>query len=71
MARFRFVITTEATMSARVEVEAATIEEAQRTALSPEFYLDPQKVRWEPDEENDVREVYLPDENDFEEIQGA
>lgn len=71
MTKFRFVITTEATMSAVVEVEAATIEEAQRTALTPEFYRDSQKVRWEPDQENDVGEVYLPDQDAFEEIGGA
>lgn len=71
MTKFRFVITTEATMSAVVEVEAATIEEAQRTALTPEFYRDSQKVRWEPDQENDGGEVYLPDQDAFEEIGGA
>jgi hypothetical protein len=67
MPRFEFTITAQATQSARVSIEAETIEEAQALALTPSFYQNPDNARFEIDEGNPVDDVYLPDENDYEE----
>ncbi|WP_327211095.1 hypothetical protein [Rhizobium leguminosarum] len=68
MPRFEFTITAPATQSARVSIEAETIEEAQAIALAPSFYEDPDNAKFEIDEGNPIHEVYLPDEDDYEEI---
>lgn len=68
MPKFEFTITAPATMSARVSVEAATIAEAQEIALRPSFYENPENARFEMDEENLIDNVYLPDEDDYEEL---
>lgn len=68
MSKFRFTITAPATVSAVVEVEADSIEEAHAIALAPSFYNDPEKASFYPDDENKLREVYLPDESDYEQI---
>jgi hypothetical protein len=63
---FKFAITVPATMTAQVEVEADTIEEAQDKALSKDFYRDPEKASFELDEGNALDGAYLPDEDDYE-----
>ncbi len=68
---FEFDVTVPATMTARVSVEADTIEEAQEKALQPSFYRDPAKARFELDEGNTLRDAYLPDESDFEVVDDA
>lgn len=67
MPKFEFTITAPATISARVSIEAATIAAAQEIALRPSFYENPENARFELDEENVIDNVYLPDEDDFEE----
>jgi hypothetical protein len=67
MPRFEFTITAPATQSARVSVEAETIEEAQAIALTPSFYENPENATFEMDEGNTIDDVYLPDESDYEE----
>jgi hypothetical protein len=67
MPRFEFTITAPATQSARVSVEAETIEEAQAIALTPSFYENPENATFELDDGNAIGEVYLPDEDDYEE----
>jgi len=65
---FEFDITIPATQTARVRVEAETIEAAQEQALAPSFYRDPSKAEFKLDEENLPRDAYLPDEGDYEEV---
>jgi len=66
MPEFEFTITHDATMSATVKVKANTIEAAQEIAQRPSFYTDPKNgVKWELDEGNAIRDVYLPDEDDY------
>lgn len=65
MPTFEFTITAPATVSARVSVEADTIEEAHEIALQPSFYQDPDNARFELDEGNIVDDVYLPDASDY------
>ena len=68
MGKFRVTITAPTTVSAVVEVEADSIEEAHAMALAPSFFNDPEKATFHPDDDNVLREVYLPDENDYEQI---
>lgn len=69
MPRFSFTITAPATVSARVEVDADTIEDARAKAVAPSFHQDPaNKVHWELDDNLPARDVYLPDADDFEEV---
>lgn len=68
MPEFQFTITANITTSARVRVEAATIEEAQQIALHSDFYQDPTKAKFVVDEENILSDVYLPDAEDYEEV---
>lgn len=65
---YRFAITVPATMTAQVEIEADSIEEAQEMALRPSFYQDPGKAKFELDEGNAVQDAYLPDSDDFTEV---
>jgi hypothetical protein len=67
MPRFEFTITAPATQSARVSVEADTIEKAQAIALEPSFYGDPDNAEFKLDDGNSIDDVYLPDEDDYEE----
>lgn len=71
MPEFEFTITTNITASARVRVEADTIEKAQEIALQSDFYNDPEKAKFEPDEGNAIDEVYLPDCSDYEVVSGG
>lgn len=67
MPKYRFAITAETTMTAIVEVSADTAPEAMAKACAPSFHADPANgVVWIPDEGNPVRDVYIPDESDFE-----
>lgn len=66
MPEFEFTITAPATMSARVKVEAETIQEAREIALHSDFYNDPEKANFELDDGNIIDEVYLPDPSDYE-----
>ncbi len=70
MPTFEFAVTVPATMTAQVTVEADTIEEAQAKALQPSFYRDPKNARFELDEENTLRDAYLPDEDDYQVVDG-
>ena len=64
---FEFTITAPATMSARVKVEADSIEDAHAKAVTRDFRENPDnKVKFELDDGNDVRGVYIPDENEYE-----
>jgi hypothetical protein len=65
---FQFAITHDVTMTAQVEIEAASIGEAQEIALGREFFQDPEKAKFVLDEGNTIRGVYLPDENDWTEV---
>jgi len=65
MPKFEFDVTVPATMTARVEVEADTIEEAREKALTPSFYRDPANASFSLDEGNVPRDAYLPDEDDY------
>ena len=65
MPKFEFTITAPATISARVQVEADTIEEAHAIALNPEFYNQPENATFELDEENTIDVVYLPDDVEY------
>lgn len=71
MPKFRFTITAEVTASAEVEVEAASIEEAQDIALQRSWYTNSANAKFEMDEGNDLRDVYLPDASDFEVVAEA
>jgi len=66
MPEFEFTITANVTTSARVRVEADTIEAAQEIALHSDFYNDPEKAKFELDEGNTMDDVYLPDKDDYE-----
>lgn len=56
---FEFSITRAVTESARVRVTAASIEQAQRIALKPEFFADPEKARFKVDEGQETRVPFL------------
>lgn len=71
MPEFEFTITANITTSARVRVEADTIEEAQDIALHSDFYNDPGKAKFEVDEGNQLTDVYLPDKDDYIELPAA
>jgi hypothetical protein len=66
MPEFEFTITANITTSAKVRVEADTIEQAQEIALHSNFYNDPEKAKFEVDEGNTLDDVYLPDREDYE-----
>lgn len=68
MPKFEFDITVPATQTARVQVEADTIEEAQEIALRPSFYRDPKNATFEMDEGNTLDDAYLPDESDYTQV---
>lgn len=68
MPEFEFTITANVTTSARVRVEAETIEQAQEIALQSNFYNDPEKAKFEVDEGNPLDNVYLPDKDDYVEV---
>jgi hypothetical protein len=68
MPEFEFTVTANITTSARVRVEADTIEEAQEIALHSDFYNDAEKAKFEADEGNTLNDVYLPDKDDYEVI---
>lgn len=63
---FEFQITAPATMTATVRVKAKSIEDAQEIALTPSWYRNPENAQFELDEGNILRDVYLPDEDDWE-----
>ena len=69
MPKFAFSITAPATVTARVCIEADSIEEAQAMALTRSFYTDPDNAQFELDDGNDIRDVYLPDDEDYEVIE--
>jgi hypothetical protein len=71
MPEFEFTITANITTSARVRVEADTIEEAQEKALHSDFYRDTEKAKFVVDEENVLSDVYLPDADDYEVVSPA
>lgn len=72
MPEFEFDITKDVTMTARVRIKADTIEEAQAIAQQPSFFNDPDiQAKFELDEGNVGRDVYLPDESDWEEVYEA
>lgn len=71
MPEFEFTITANITASARVRVEADTIEEAQEIALRSDFYNDPEKAKFEADDGNELDDVYLPDRGDYEIVSAA
>lgn len=62
---FEFTITRDVTESARVRVKAVTIEQAQRIALKPEFYMDFDKAPFAFDDGNVPPVPYLPDVSDY------
>lgn len=67
MPKFLFTITAPATVSTIVEVEADTIEAAHALAVTPSFIQSPERnLNWELDGDNMVRDVYVPDEEDYE-----
>jgi hypothetical protein len=67
---FQFTISREATESAIVRVRAATIEQAQRLALRPEFYTNPDKAPFALDDGNIPPAPYLPADDDYEIVEG-
>lgn len=70
MPTYEFTITAPATISARVKIEADSLESAHEIALSPDFYENlcdhPESGKFELDDGNTIDEVYLPDPSDFE-----
>lgn len=68
MPKFQFTISREVTESALVTVTAPTLQAAQAIALAPEFVENPSNATFIVDDGNDPNEHYLPDPDDFEEI---
>ena len=69
MPLFRFHITRAATETASVEVRADTVEEAFSRALERDFWSNPRNAVFTLDEGNWQERPYIPDENDYDEIQ--
>lgn len=66
---FRFHITRAATETASVEVRADTVQEAFSRALERDFWSDPRNAVFTLDDGNWQELPYIPDEDDYEEIQ--
>lgn len=71
MPKFSFQITKDITATAQVCVEADTIEQAQEIAQRPSWFNDPTNAKFEVDDENLARSVYLPDPEEYEELQDS
>jgi hypothetical protein len=63
MPKYAFTLTRDVTESVRVEINAKSIEDAHEQAL-----MNPPKAGWEMDD-NTPQDPYLPDKEDYEEIE--
>jgi hypothetical protein len=67
MPEFEFTVTAPATISARVKISANTIEAAHEIAIRDSFVNDPvNPIRFTLDDENIIRDAYIPDSSDYE-----